>query len=190
MTPQLTPIVEANIGVLQEGARSLIGRRLLRVLYLPLRDAARSTQRWRDDVHEVELGVRLVTETSTITFSWEQDDRVEGLGLTTTVLPAPPGTSWVEVSDLHQWRDLVGTVIDDVGAGWHTSDEGCPRSVWSVRLGSRGGRAVTLALGELEGEGQVSYSADSLLVIFDERVARSYDTLASFGSAWGQGLEP
>ena len=79
-------------------------------------------------------------------------------------------------------------VIEEVAAAWHVPNEGCPDTIWAVRLSLSEGATIVVALGEVEDE-VAQYQPDALLVIFGETAARAYQPPASAESAFGTAIE-
>lgn len=120
-------------------------------------------------------------------FRWVMDDVQEGLGIAETpdddhdVAPL----SLLDVSAEREWAPLLRRPITHVALAWHRPAEDALEAVWSVRLGFDSDEVV-IALGEAADDREtICYMPDSIVVIFDEDVARSYEPLSSLGSSWG-----
>ncbi|MCU7723596.1 hypothetical protein ODJ79_07720 [Actinoplanes sp. KI2] len=135
--------------------------------------------------HEVDLDVVLRLSTGGVGLTWDRDDLVEGISVSAAdQMSSTKGVINVDVGQTPHWRPLLGQPIRSVSLGWQTSEEGCPESLWSVRLDVGTGGSVVIALGELDGDARPSYFPDGLLVIFAESIARSYSHLGTDGTAW------
>lgn len=96
------------------------------------------------------------------------------------------GLKMINVSDAAEWRLLLGEVITEAAATWHVPNEYATETVWSIRLAFGKVGSVVIALGECDYKTRrISYIPDSLVVIFDEVLAREYEPPASIGSSWG-----
>lgn len=140
---------------------------------------------------DLDLGDRGV-----VTLSWATPGSSEGwecLGLSISrpcELPLEPVRH--DVSHRKAWRARIGERVVAIATAWDeleavdrelTSAQPVRLGLWSLRLEFEGG-SVVIALGEFR-EGELQYSADELVVIHDEALARSYRSLASPDSAWG-----
>ncbi|GAB3423529.1 hypothetical protein GCM10027569_56260 [Flindersiella endophytica] len=136
-------------------------------------------------VHEVDLDVILSIRNTHVVISWAMDDLVQGLALVVDGVSASGlnGPECVSMNRNPQWRPILGKTIREVGIGWHTSESGCPRSVWAFRVSFHGGGSFVVALGESDPD--LRYHPTTLSVIFDEEISRAYKTATSEGSAWG-----
>jgi hypothetical protein len=135
--------------------------------------------------HEVDLDVVLSLSTGVISLTWERDDLVEGLAIGWEEFTEPEGVAAVPAGDSENWRRLLGCAITDVHASWQASEVDCPESMWSMRISFGPQLHVVIALGELDQAGLPTYHPDSLLLLFDEIMARSYRPSGAVGSAWG-----
>jgi hypothetical protein len=134
--------------------------------------------RRHDQVHEVDLGVEIVLDSGLVVcISWAMAGAVEGLSLSVRAVgdTASPTnlTQTIDATELQQWRSLVGRSLNLDGAAVHLPEEGDHVAVWSVRLSAGQSESVVVALGEATEQG-LAYLPDSLVVIFDEEIARSY----------------
>ncbi len=115
-------------------------------------------------------------------------DSVEGLA----VLPAPylgVGSEVLDASDRDAWRNHIGRKVQLVAAAWQTSCEDGPETIWSVRFTFDTG-SVVIALGDLEGgdASRLVHTANSVVVVFDESLARAFPPYPQYGvsgSSWG-----
>jgi hypothetical protein len=190
MTARKLPLTEDHTDFLLRLETILKGSRVLSVSYVPLEVDHKARRSWSSSVvHEIDLDVVIVLDSCTVRIAWARDDLVEGLAVTIEdeADPADPLLPPAVVVDLLlPWKPIVGSVIAAVGTGWQQNEESCSLSLWSIRLTTTDGRNVVIALGELDERlEELAYHPDALLVIFNEATARSYDTLTSFGSAWG-----
>jgi hypothetical protein len=141
-------------------------------------------------VHEVDSTVRLHLAGTSVSLTWDQVGRSECLAVEVT--PHSGGadavsssdTVTVDVTGTDQWAGLAGREIQTVAFGWQRGHAAEPDDLWTLRLAVAGGGHVVCCLGELDRSERPTYSADGLLVIFDESTARDYVTAASAGSAW------
>ena len=122
--------------------------------------------------------------------SWAMDGLVEGIDLrirrsSGTVLEIDE----TDVTTTPEWRSLVDQVIVEVAVSWHVPNEGCPDTLWAVRLSLSEGSTIALALGEVEAD-IVQYQPDALVVLFDEMAARAYQPPASAETAFGTAINP
>lgn len=122
--------------------------------------------------------------------SWAMDGLVEGIDLrirrsSGTVLEIDEA----DVTGTLEWRCLVDHVIEEVAAAWHVPNEGCPETLWAVRLSLSEGSTIAVALGEVETD-IVQYQPDALVVLFDETAARAYQPPASAETAFGTAIKP
>jgi hypothetical protein len=83
------------------------------------------------------------------------------------------------------WKSLTGNAIVNVRLGWHLPRVDRAEAVWAFRLDFEVGRRVLVALGKSDARGAITYSADDVVVIFDEALAAAYEIPAQTSSAWG-----
>lgn len=190
MTGKLAPITEEQSSHIEKLFMEVAASPIVSAWYVPTRAVSSPRVRWPDPcAHEVDLYLILETRNAFVTISWERDYLVEGLAVLVEEAPVQmvdPDLSPVAVAEMEEWKPFIGRSMVGVAAGWHVSEESCPPSVWSLRFTNTEGRSLVVALGGCGHEGGVRYHPDSLLVIFDEETARSYQTFASLGSAWGR----
>ena len=111
------------------------------------------------------------------------DGFVEGVDLRSVqASETPEGEDETDVTIVEQWRSLVGRVVEEVAAAWHVPNEGCPKTLWAIRLTLSGAFSVAIGLGEIRNEA-LQYQPDALVVIFDETIARAYCPLTC-GRQW------
>lgn len=177
-------ILRENTDLLAEVGQRIVGATVLGVIY-------RQTEHGGLNVppsglaHEVDLEVVLRLSTGVVSVAWERDDLVEGLAIGWEDVADSEGVASVPADTSGHWQELVGRTITDVHASWQVSEVDCPESMWSLRLSFGSRLHAVIALGELDGLGRPTYHPDSLLLLFDESVARSYQPSGAVSSAWG-----
>ena len=133
-------------------------------------------------IHEVDMDVTLVLDDErSAVVSWAMDGLVEGIDLRirrTALLESDE----TDVTATLNWRSLVNRVVEGAAAAWHVPNEGCPETLWAVRLSLGEGSAIAVALGEVE-TGTIQYQPDALVVLFDEKAAPDYQPLGSTDTA-------
>lgn len=152
--------------------------------YLPWLDG----QEYRDCAAGVDelVAIDLQFENrGTIAISWFQFDTLEAIGILDGESYVGVGGEVLDGSQREAWRKHIGETITEVGVSWHDSGEGAPESLWALRLGFATG-SVVIALGELAPE--LKYIHDSIVVMFDESMARSWRLPHVELSAWGETL--
>jgi hypothetical protein len=174
--------------VLDELRAAVAGRRLRNVTYfIP------PGLEWVEEdsiggaIHVVDMGVSLVLDGATLNVAWSMDGFNEGLAVATD--PVDPlffGRSAVAVdaSGILPWPSRLGCVIQGISWAWHQPCDDCPDLLWSVRVDFGAPGSAVVALGSVE-YGTPRYMPDSLLVLFDENLAKSYLIPAGEGSSWG-----
>lgn len=177
------PITDTTAGFVENLASSLIGTRIRSVLYRNLAGDPELASSGVADEVDMEIVVRLDNGAS-LTLAWAMSGEVEGLALLDGE-PESDDRTVVDVTSHTQWSTRVGREVIAVGAGWHVPNAGSPRTLWSWRLSFEGGPCAVVATGELV-NGEPRYLPDSLVVIFDERLALSYGADHSPGGAFGQ----
>jgi hypothetical protein len=119
-----------------------------------------------------------------VSVTWATLGNVEALA----VVPAPYFTGVehvvLDASDREAWRNHIGRTVVSVATAWHTSNDGYPESIWSVRLTFDTG-SVVIALGELSRSSQLDYMPNEIVVVFDESLARAYHPHHVTESSWG-----
>lgn len=167
--------------------QTIVGSTLRHVTYEQLKGGGLAGQQ-ANSVHEVDTAVYLDLDRVSIMLTWEHPDRDEFLAIEI----GPParegqrlaGSDTVMLNASHDWRELIGRKIVSVSFGWQVGEVGASDNLWSVRLSFGNERNVTCCLGELSDGVCPVYSAEGLLVFFDES-AVEYSTAGSIGSAWG-----
>lgn len=142
-----------------------------------------------DHVHEVDMGVELLTESGIrLELSWSTPGVGEGLVIAFgAVMDCSEGQrlSSVDVSRDDQWSAILGYSVESVAIAFCFHDFTSSMRPWSFRLGLSGSSSVTIALGEIR-EGRLQYMPDNIVVIFDEATAQLYVVPNSPESAWGE----
>ena len=124
---------------------------------------------------------------SSVLFSWQMRGVHEGLAI--KFGPPSVGLKPGEPERRERGSDALpcNVPITEVAVAWQELDHPSDTALWSVRLAFEGGQAVTLALGEPSDSGStLQYIPDSIVVIFDQQVAKAYRPPASRESAWGR----
>lgn len=141
------------------------------------------------DVHEVELGVEIHLSTGAFLVTWEREHLIEGIVIYPSQTLSPPeDVALASVDEGSYWQDYIGDVVCGLNFMWQISELGCPESLWAVRLTLASGKDVVVALGELDIDSLPRYHPDSLVVIFDEVVSRSYSHPGAIGTAWSEAV--
>lgn len=141
-----------------------------------------------DRVHEVDMAVELMmADGAAVVFSWAMRGPDEGLTVevrdSSEVDINLPGDA-VDVSSHVDWAPFLGESISGLTPAWHVPGEGSVEMPWSFRVDFASKLTLVVALGELKESG-LSYSPDSLSVIFDRNVALSYRIPAGISSSYG-----
>ncbi|MEW9550334.1 hypothetical protein [Nonomuraea sp. NPDC050783] len=173
-------------------AALVIGSRLQSIHYVMPRGSGWPDGRERDGLHEVDMGVELITvDGAALSLSWAMEGLNEGLAIDFFPFPGVEDdrTEAIDVSGVEEWQPLLGGTIASMAFSSHFPNEGCPETLWSVRLSFAGASSVVVALGEVMGGG-ISYQPDELVVIFDEALSKSYRIPAGRFSSWGVSVEP
>ncbi|QLQ37609.1 hypothetical protein [Micromonospora robiginosa] len=179
-------ILKTCAELLTEIKQRIIGASILRVVYRQTEHGG-LTLPPLGSAHEVDLEVALTLSSGAFVVAWGREDLTEGLDIGWEELADSEGVAAVPVSDGESWPRLIGRTITDVHASWQVSEAGCPESMWSMRVSFGPELHVVIALGELDELGRPTYHPDSLLLLFDESMARSYRPSGSSSSAWGGG---
>lgn len=157
----------------------VVGARLRAVRYSTLPDLAEEKFVRFGDVHDVSMGVEFATDGGGVfTASWVTEDLDARLEVAAGPiserfpgrdLPALDAAAW-------EWQELLGRALVEVTSlsGLRPLDEGLTQV--GVRLGFDNGRTVTVALGEVDSDGEPTYSVDNLVVLFDPTAAQRYAT--------------
>jgi len=170
---------------------TLAGERLVGVRYVPLSGASWANYSDLDGVHEVDMAVELVTGSGlSVRVSWATPGREEGLWL--TLGPEGERTSGdpVDVDDVsghHDWSAILGSLVETVAVAFLRHGYDSSVRPWSFRIGFSGGSSVTVALGETASH-RIHYMPTTLVVIFDEATARTYEVVDALQPAWGENV--
>ncbi|MFG1842639.1 hypothetical protein ACGFH8_29915 [Micromonospora sp. NPDC049175] len=138
-------------------------------------------------VHVADMGVSLRFDDLTFNVAWSMNGFNEGLAVATD--PVDPlffGRSAVAVdaSAIPPWPSRLGHAVEGISWAWHQPGDDCPELLWAVRFDFGVTGSAVIALGEVD-DGTPRYMPDSLLVLFDENLARSYVIPAGESSSWG-----
>jgi hypothetical protein len=135
----------------------------------------------------VELGVELHLSTGVFFVTWEREDLIEGITIypSQALIPSED-VALISADEGSEWRDCIGSVVCGLHLIWQISELGCPESLWALRLSLDSDKDVVVALGELDIDGLPHYHPDSLVVIFDEVISRSYRHSGAIGTAWSE----
>lgn len=127
----------------------------------------------------VSMGVELLMQDGTrCAVTWQMDGECEGMvmgrGGIESLRPFEMELRRVEMTRSAGWQPFLGAPVIALDVGWQRSAEGCPPTVWAVRLQvDADAGLLTIALGEPGADGP-TYQPDELLVIFDQAVAAAY----------------
>jgi hypothetical protein len=189
----MQPLVKTDdaLGILVNVDRILKTEALQCVQYLSSAGATWPHGHRHDSIHEVDMGVVLITNRGTaVEVTWAMEGAIEGLAITISQTPEniDRRLSASDVSQLPGWQEILGLSACEIGTAWHVPNEGCPQSLWSLRITYSNNCSVVIALGEVD-EGSMKYQPDGLVVIFDEAATASYRIAASNQSSWGELLD-
>ncbi len=183
------PITVHEPDRLREWTRELRGRHVVGARY---RNAPGSS--WPDGnsaeaIHEVDMDVAIMLDNgASAVVSWSMDGLVEGIDLEIRQNSGTtPELEETDVTSTPEWQSLVNQVVNEVAVAWQVPNDGCPNTLWAVRLSLSEGSTIVVALGEIEGD-IVQYQPDALVVLFDEAAARAYQPLASAETAFGTAI--
>lgn len=82
------------------------------------------------------------------------------------------------------WTGHLGSTVTDVTTVWCETERHGVLSMWAARIDFESADSVVVALGRAAGN-DIEYHPTSVVVIFDESLARRYVPAASRLSAWG-----
>jgi hypothetical protein len=180
------PIRKTDEARLCRVVSEIIGRRLARVHYRYPHGTS-----WPNDYpygHGAidEVGMAAVADFddgSSLIVSWAMEGMSGGLdvatGPTAAIASVPEYETEFDVTDMTNWRAVLGRRVEKVAAAWHISGLArldppeYPETLWAVRIGFSGGGKVVVALGAVEQAG-VRYQPDSLIVLFKPEDVRAY----------------
>ena len=185
------PITVVEQDRLKRWAQALIGRRVVGVRYRSAPGSSWPDGNSAEAIHEVDMDVSMILDDGGFAVvSWAMNGVLEGIDLRICRGPGiAPELDETDVTATPEWRSVVDHVIGDVAAAWHVPNEGCPSTVWAVRLSLSEGSTIAIALGEVEAD-IVQYQPDALVVLFDETTARAYHPPASAETAFGSAIKP
>jgi hypothetical protein len=191
-----SPVRRQDTHLLDELRAAVTGRTLQTVSYVETPyDPLWHHNNAADDVHNVDFGVSLGLGEVALNATWLMQSMEESLAVAVGAFdPAffAIGPQVIDVNAVEPWPSLIGRTVTNLSWAWHQPCETCPDLVWAVRVGLDPPASVVIALGEGEA-GALRYQPDSVLVIFDEGIARSYSIPAGESPAWGasdRGQEP
>lgn len=172
---------------LRAWASALTGRRIVGARYRSVPGSGWLDERSAKSMHEVDMDVRLLLDDGTsAVVSWAMAGLVEGIDLR---IEQNRDDDEIDVTDTPEWRSFVDHVIEGVAAAWHVPNEGCPDTLWAVRLSLSERCAIAVGLGRVEAD-VAQYQPDALVVLFGETAARAYRPPASGATAFGTPINP
>lgn len=173
-------VIETSIG-------AIVGHSLKRAVYLLPATSAVESRHHFDGYDEVSMGIELTSHSDeSFICRWRMQSFEEGLAFGEASQADTRELRRLDVTDAAEWQQLLHRRIVGVATAWHVPSDEASEAVWAVRLAFEGSRAVVLALGEADRDSsRLHYMPDSIVVIFDESVARAYEPPASIGSSWG-----
>jgi hypothetical protein len=176
---------------LREVARALMGRHVVGARYRSAPGSSWPDGNSAEAIHEVDMDVAIMLDDGACAVvSWAMDGLVEGIDLR---IQRSPGAGLevdeTDVTATPEWRDRMGQVIIEVAAAWHVPNEGCPDTLWALRVSLGDGSTIAVALGTVEAD-VVGYQPDALGVLFAETAARAYQPPASAETAFGTAIDP
>lgn len=133
------------------------------------------------EVDSVALAVRLHFEDEVVEVRWQTENGSErltvqtGMGSGFTV-----ETATVDVSS--RWPSFVGHVIERQLVGYQETNVG--RELWTTRFEATDGASLVISLGDFMETGELTYTADNLIVTASMEVSRAFRTLCSETNAW------
>lgn len=169
-------------------AATLVGERLVSVRYAVPTGIGWENFAGLEHVHEVDMGVRLVTESGcALELAWATPGRDEGLLISFDSIDDATSNDLIDLVDVggdEEWRNVLGEPVELVAIAFHSHSDDSSIRPWSFRIGASGGHWVTVALGEVR-DGDLHYAPDNMVVIFNEDTARNYEIPGNSESAWG-----
>ncbi|MEV5303493.1 hypothetical protein [Amycolatopsis methanolica] len=166
---------------------AVVGRRIETILYRMPSGVQWSEEYRHRGVHDVDMGV-VISLSNQVEFEidWAMSGFAEGLalGVHTKSCIEPDGLiDVVDVGELPEWQSCLGRAIQEISFSSFASNEGVPRTVWAVKFRLENAVEFAIALGEIV-DGRPHYLPDSIMVIMDESVGRSYRITGSDQTAW------
>jgi hypothetical protein len=186
----LQPVTRADVGVLTSAAAGIIGARLSAVIYhyLPPADGPGYAGGGDGVDADVAAVVLDLGDRGRRTITWAMQGELEGISiLGQEVSYSGLADKTVDASSREAWRDHIGDTITSIAAAWQVSGDGCPESLWAMRLDFSAG-SVVVALGTADHD--IEYMPDELVVVFDTTLAGAYRPRHVSESAWGQRIAP
>lgn len=186
----LKPVTRAGAGALASATTGIVGAHLRAVNYHYLPPVDGSGYAGGGDGVDADL-VAVVLDLGDRghrTITWAMDGELEGISiLGDDASYSDLVAKSVEASNRQAWRDHIGGIITTVGAAWQISGDGCPESLWAMRLDLSAG-SIVVALGTAYPE--IDYMPDELVVVFDPVLAHAFRPPHVSDSAWGRTIEP
>lgn len=162
-------------GGLSRVRSTLLGNEIVRVDYvLPASTTECDTPAAYDSVR---MGVEFATrDGGRCAVAWQMvgdcEGMVTGRGPIDALRSFDMELRRVRMTQSAGWQRFVGAPVRALDVRWQRSAEGCPPTVWAIRL-QVDSESLTIALGEPGIDGPV-YQPDELLVIFDREAAAAY----------------
>jgi hypothetical protein len=183
------PVTRADVGALASATMGLVGAHLKAVSYRYLPPAGGSAYAGGGDGVDADLAAVVLDlgDRGRRTITWAMEGELHGISIlgddeSYSDLVAKS----VDASGREAWQDHIGGAIKSIGAAWQVSGEGCPESLWAMRLDLATG-SIVVALGTDYPE--IDYMPDELVVVFDPELAPAYRPPHVSESAWGRTIE-
>ena len=186
----LPPVTRADAGNLASAAAGIIGARLTAVIYHYLPPVDGSAYAGGGDGVDADLTAIVLDleERGLRTITWAMEGELEGISVLGDDAPySGLADNAVEATSREAWREHISDTITSIGAAWQVSGDGCPESLWAIRLDFLCG-SIVVALGTVDRD--IEYMPDELVVVFDPMLASAYRPRHVSDSAWGQTIEP
>jgi hypothetical protein len=181
-----SPILKSDLNRIDTLRRAFLGARIDAVRYLQTLHGGLVSAP-SSSMHEVELGIEIHLSTGVFFITWEREDLIEGITISPSQALTPSeDVALINADNAPEWQDCIGSTISQFHLMWQVSQHDCPESLWALRLTLDPHQEIVIALGELNPDGTPTYYPDSLVVIFDEKVSRSYRNPGSSVTAWGE----
>ena len=181
-----TPMEKPQFDSIASGENGIVGSHLsaVRYHYLPAADEAGYPGAGEGVDSDISAVVLEFGDRGRRTITWAMQREVQGLSiLGNEVAYAGLADETVQATDREAWRSHVGERVAWLGTAWHVSADGCPETLWALRLDFSAG-SVVLALGS--SNPAVEYMPDELVVLFDRKLAQTYRPRHAADSAWGR----